>query len=149
MTIVRKAELSDIPMLMSLGQQMIQESPVFKQLTPDLDKQKLVLEKAVISAQVCVYILEDLTGFFIGHLESYPWFKETYACEDVFFVLPEYRGTTRAVRLLKAFESWCTTQKITHIKIGISTNVELERTKKFYRGMGFYQTDTIIFAKEI
>ena len=53
------------------------------------------------------------------------------------FVLPEFRGTSAAIKLLKAVEAWAKENNISDICIGQTTAVNMEKTQQFYNRLGY------------
>ena len=50
------------------------------------------------------------------------WFgPESFASEELFYVIPEYRGTRAAFLLMKAFMSWAEEQGFKHVRAGVAT----------------------------
>jgi GNAT superfamily N-acetyltransferase len=58
------------------------------------------------------------------------------ACELAVYVTPEHRGRT-GMRLIKAFEAWAWDRGADEITLGISTEVDPERTAALYARLGY------------
>lgn len=135
--VIRPATAEDIPAVMALGAEMIAESPEFSRFTPNLRKQTAIFKGSVANPYIFFWVVDDLSGFMLGHLEVQPWFDERIAVEDVFFIRPEARKTRRAVALLRMFESWAADHGAFEVKLGVSTGVAVEATARFYQKMGY------------
>lgn len=144
---VRRAELDDIGNLVELLKVMGDESPVYSKFKPDYARQYRVFMRMILSPETIVLITEDKTGMFIGHIEDALWFDGTYAWEDILFVLPEFRKSSRAVTLMKAFEEWAKENKTVEMRLGLTTEVEVESTFDFFERLG-YTPSGAFFRKE-
>lgn len=79
-----------------------------------------------------------LIGFFAGRLDTFFFNRLTIASDFAFFVLPEWRGKTRdTVRSVQTFKNWARQRGATEVCVGISTNVEAERTGQMLTRLGF------------
>lgn len=63
--------------------------------------------------------------------------KECMITDYALYVLPEYRGTTAAIRLLKDFEAWGKSQGANEMSLGVSTGIDTDKTHNFYTKMGY------------
>lgn len=45
-------------------------------------------------------------GFFVGELARYPFSRRLIAQDKLFYVVPEFRGSSAAVKLLRVFDRW-------------------------------------------
>ncbi len=146
---VRPATLEDIPGIIDMGVEVCEESPFYKNFTPDYRQQYSILTNAIQSINACVFVCDDLTGFFIGHIEKMPWFAEIRATEDVLFVTRHKRMSRRAKLLLLAFLEWAASKQVRLITAGVSTGIHAEQTASFYKKFGFSQKEsTMTFVKE-
>jgi GNAT superfamily N-acetyltransferase len=144
----RVATLDDLETIIKLLKIMGLESPIYRRFTPDDEKIVKVLTSFIQSPSALVLVLDDETGFFIGHIETTLWFVEKFAWEDLLFVLPEKRGTKRAYVLMNAFEEWAMKQNIAEIRLGIGTGVEEQNTAIFFRKLGYLPSGSL-FMKEV
>jgi GNAT superfamily N-acetyltransferase len=78
-----------------------------------------------------------LIGFIAGMTQRY-FFSDRQKSTDMgFYVLPEYRGSRAALRLIHAFEEWSIEKGVDDICIGQTTAVDIEKTQKFYTHLGY------------
>lgn len=69
----------------------------------------------------------DLIGLFAAQMQA-PWFSdEPVAAEDLFYVIPEYRGTRAGYLLFKGFMEWAKEQqasrRVKHIRASVATGI--------------------------
>lgn len=145
--IVREAVPEDIPALVELGRRMREESLV---PYPAIDEEVL-RERLFVLPGYVVHVCEQ-DGFVIGMLASqcstYIFSRGTYAYHDIFYVMPERRGSWAAVLLIKAFLKWADSLGIRRKVIAQHTQVNAERTLKFYERMGFKPMGGIYFKDD-
>lgn len=75
---------------------------------------------------------------FLAAVKSTYFFSTRKKISDIgFYVLPDFRGTSAAIKLIKALENWAKENGITDISIGQTTAVEMEKTQQFYNKLGY------------
>jgi GNAT superfamily N-acetyltransferase len=121
--------------LFVLIEQMIAEAE-FKDAILNKDKIKdlwAMSENAIYLAQEN----DKLIGFIAGMIQPY-FFSERKRVTDMgFFVQPEYRGSSAAIKLIKALENWARQNNVVDICLGQTTAFKLEETQKFYNRLGY------------
>lgn len=70
--------------------------------------------------------------------------RETTVDDLGLYVIPEKRGSTAALRLVRAMEAWATKTGSRTIRLGITTGVEAERSAKFLARLGYEQTGLML-----
>lgn len=121
--------------LFVLIEQMIAESE-FKEATLDKDKIKdlwVLSENAIYLAQE----KDKLIGFIAGMVQPYFFSQRKRVTDMGFFVQPEHRGSSAAIKLVKALENWAKENNIVDVCLGQTTAVKLEETQKFYKRLGY------------
>lgn len=147
---VIKATLENMPAIMEMANDLIQETPVFRRLTQDTRRQYLTLSAMIESPQACVFLLEDMTGGILGHLEPYLWFREKRAIEDVFYIQPAHRKTYRALLLMDTFEQWASDQGATDVQVGSASGLDCGLTERFYLKLGYtLEARASVYRKEL
>lgn len=76
-------------------------------------------------------------GMICGGLAPYVFSKGSLASDYAWYVLPKHRGSSVAVRMLKMFREWAKERGATELYMGISTNVNADRTGQLLKRMGF------------
>lgn len=107
-TSYRAAQHADAALLASLGRLFFQESKYSEVCAYDEQAARSFIE-AMIAHGIVLLALRglDIVGF-IGGTIAGPWFNPTarVATEYAWWVHPDVRGTTVALRLLADFERW-------------------------------------------
>lgn len=76
-------------------------------------------------------------GMFIGSLQRFYFSEERGAFDLLWYVRPEARGGTAGVRLLDAFVGWSKDKGVREVRLGVSTGVDVEKTDRVLRRLGF------------
>lgn len=130
---------------------MWQESPIYRQMEPDIDK---LIEEAYIAREdpnrfVNVVMYDNTCcGFMMGAMAPIAFIDGWYAFERMLYVSPEKRGSVAASLLVGAFEQWARDRDALYILLGTTTGVRPERTERFYNKMG-YNTVGVLTMKEL
>ena len=148
---IQKITQEHLEEVYELGKQMHEES-VYANKTWNEDKVRKL--GSVLAAYPDVFfgrvaIVDNrIVGVLVGHQVEY-FFGDDKKAEDlIFYVLPEYRGSSAAIRLLKEFESWAKEKGLKEIFISQSTGVAVEKTQSLFNKLG-YTTVGYNTAKEI
>lgn len=135
---VRRANMGDIPWLISAGELAQAEAPHYSRYTAGITQQyKALVGMLQFPEHVFIGVCEDETGFVIGALEPTIWFAEVNAVQNLLWVHPDKRGTSRAWRLVEAIEDWARTHGAVRILNGVSSGVKEEATGRFYVKLGY------------
>ena len=142
---VRQANLSDIPQMVALGELMHQESPRYRMMDYSADKcaelgRSLIAQGGLFVAEIDGVLVGMMAGCITEHFFGY----DLMACDLVCYVLPEHRGSTTAVRLIKKFEAWAFDHGAKVISLGVSTEVNSERTLALYERLGYRKAGGIL-----
>lgn len=139
---IRNATREDLPALVDLSRQMVQESPRYSRLTFAPWKLEHLLG-ALIDSPDGFVMVADLEGELVGVMAamvSDHWMAvERMASDFGLFILPGYRGGTSAMRMVRAYLEWARARGAAEITLGISTDVQSEQTARFYQSLGLRQ----------
>ena len=129
----------------------ISQETRFRDRPISLDKLKELYDwqySGVISC-ICYLALENEECIGFGAFSVNPSFfgHDLTATDLLLYVIPEKRGSTVAMRILKEYEKWAISQNVTEISLGISTGINVENTGKFYEMLG-YRKESILYVKE-
>lgn len=119
----------------SLIEDMISEAE-FSVANPDKEQIRLM---CMIPKSV-VYLAENegkLTGFIAGMVERYFFSLRERVIDMGFYVAPQHRGSSAAIRLIGALEDWTKEIGLKDIYIGQTTAVDIDKTQKFYAHLGY------------
>ena len=114
---------------------MVQESEFF-----DAKPNKVKIWEMCQVADGIVYLArnEGKSVGFIAAVKQRYFFSDRERVTDMgFYVLPEYRGTSAAIRLIRALEDWTKENNITDLYLGQTTSVDIEKTSKFFNHLGY------------
>lgn len=135
---MRRATHADVPRLVEIGAVMHAESR-FNRFALNLKKGEQFFH-AVIDNQNSIFLVDGtpIHAMFIGYVQPFWWGDELESFDLLLFVLPEKRGKGySAARLVSGYLQIAESMGVSDIKIGVSTEVEAERTCKFFERMGF------------
>lgn len=142
---VRFATLEDIPALIEAGRQYRARTR-FRDYDYDPQKLAAVLRSMIESrnGSHCVVVAEGaqakVIGVLIGCVESHIFSHRPVAQLVHYDVLAEHRMSGAAVRLLHAFRKWAVNRGAVELSVGVNSGVDIARTHKFLRRMGFVLT---------
>ncbi len=134
---LRMATRDDLPALVVLGREM-HGSSTYASMDFDVDILKSTLTALMDKSQFVV-VAEDtnreICGAMVGAIAP-SWFgRDTVANDLALFVTRDARGSSAAVRLMKAFVQWALMAGARQIRPGVTTGDE--RAERLYERMGF------------
>lgn len=148
---VRRATPADIPAIVAMGARMHTESPRYARYPyqPERIRQAVGL---MLASPACLVLIAERdgrpAGFFGGMLSEHPFSGHFYAGDAAVYVAPEHRGTSILPRILREFERWADDVGAEEITLGITTEVQMERTARLYARLG-YRHSGAIHVKEM
>lgn len=127
--------------ILSLGLKMHEETD-FKVVPLDIEQSASSIMNMVINNPrgfgVIAYTDDGKpVGMLCGGISNYVFSKGSVANDYAWYVLPKYRGSRAAVKMLTMFKSWSRDNGATELYIGISSGLFAERTGKFLERSGF------------
>lgn len=78
-----------------------------------------------------------IVGFISGLAHEYFFSNRKRASDLGFFVLPEYRGSRAALKLIKSLEIWAKEMNVDELYLGQTTAVDIDKTRQFYERLGY------------
>ena len=146
---VRLATASDEEALLEMGRCMHAESR-FSRYPLDHTKLRKLIELSLTDGKVhCILVAQNLhgqlTGMLGGHVQNMFFTDALIAQDKFFYVLPESRGTSAALKLLMAFQRWALNRRVQEININMSVAIDMERFDKFMRHTGFVRCGSNYF----
>lgn len=146
---VRKGTPADIPELVALGRAMHHESPRFSHVPYCEAKTANVTRGLMARGTVLVATYKGhIVGMLVGAIVEHFFSSAKYACDFVVYVRPEFRGGHAAVALLKEWDKLACGQ-VDESVLGISTEVEPDRTRKLYEHFGYEVSGYIMVKKYV
>ena len=76
-------------------------------------------------------------GMLCGSITPYVFSLGGVASDFAWYVLPEYRGSRSALKMLNMFTDWSRKQGASELYMGVTTNIAAERTGKLLQKRGF------------
>lgn len=100
----------------------------------------------LLDAGLCVFVAElngDVVGMLVAAITS-PWFAPhiRMASELAWWMEPEARGTTIAIRLVKEYESWAVKHGAQIITMSSLSNESADRVGNMLRRLGYAQGES-------
>lgn len=135
---IRVATVDDIPRLVELGR-MLHSTSRYASHSYDDGAVASFMEQQIDGAGVIFVAERDgvVIGTLLGGITE-QWFSaDLLAFEYAFFVEPSARHGITSARLLKAFTTWAELRGAKHVQIGLTTDLCVEGTSRFYRSHGF------------
>jgi GNAT superfamily N-acetyltransferase len=151
MTVVRRATYSDLEEIVAMGRAMHEESPRYRGMRFDGDKVRRLAIHIMMQPEFgVVFIVEagaQLAGL-AAVVAAERWFgPDRYLTDLAVYLKPEHRGNGAFLRLVQAVEEWASEHGIEQIDLGVSTDVQPERTVRAYERMGYTLCPTSIMTK--
>lgn len=139
---IRDAIPDDVPALVELGRRMATESPHYAHLPYSAAKMDRLFRSLIDSADGFL-MLAEVDGAVVGVMAaivSEHWMSEARIATDFgVYVNAEYRGGTAAARMIKRFRAWAHERGSVQTTLGISTEICVEQTARFYTLLGLRQ----------
>ena len=85
----------------------------------------------------CALDGDVMVGFMVGTISETFMNHEKNAYEKGLFVLPEHRGGTTAIRLVRNFEAWAKSQGAARIWLQQSVGQNMDSTLRFFQRLGY------------
>lgn len=139
---IRFATFNDIDRMVEMGAALHAESPRYRDRPFDAEKVKAFGEAFLRdeSGQTCVLVAElngKLIGMIVGVVTA-DWFGSALGATDItFYVDPAHRGGRAALLLVSTLEEWARDAGAERITPGISTELHVESTARFYGKIGY------------
>ncbi len=143
---VRPVREGDVDRLVELGERMHREG-AFASLPFDRDKVRQFAARYATGAPgrlgLAAEVDGKVAGMFAGSISEYFFCHEKIACEMVLYVEPEYRGTSAAARMIRAFREWAAGLGAREVCLGTSIELLPEATGRFFEVLGFRRVGAI------
>ena len=143
--IIRAITKEDVHSCIALGQDMHNES-AYSAISFDSNSLVGVAYNVLNDPNWfgAVAVKEDqVIGMMIGFISEYWFSNEKFASDLCVYIVPEYRGSSAALRLMNLYTKWAVSKPIREIRIGETTRVNPEATAKFYKKLGFVEGGTL------
>lgn len=137
--IIRPYQPEDLPDCIELGRAMHSESSFASHPFVPAKIRQLSDQCLNNPNYVCfVAKREDaLIGLMVGLKCEHYFSDHSYAADLALYVLPPYRGSTAAVRLVSQFIHWATQVGCQEIRCGVTAGINDAMADKLYKRFGF------------
>lgn len=126
--------------IITLGRAM-QEESAFSVIPFSVERSAASIMRLIVDNPngfgVLAYDEDKPVGMIAGSLNPYFFSTGGLASDYVWYILPEYRGSRTSIRLLNMFRDWAKERGASELYMGISTNVNADRTGQLLERMGF------------
>lgn len=141
---IREIQPEDIPNIMPMCVAMHAESE-YRNDGFSHDKMEDLLDRTQMPNLLGLVSVHDneITGMFIGTLTEHFFSHNTITCDLLLYVKPEYRGTRDGYQLIKGYLAWAEEVEADVVKMGITTGINEEKTRKLYEKLGFCYSGSI------
>lgn len=136
---IRNATLEDLTDIAVTGWEMHQESR-FSKFPYDVEKVIELASRLIESERgICLLYEKDgvLIGGFMGEVVEHYFGRSLAAYDYALFILPQFRGGTAAMRLIKEFVKQAVEKGAQEVVIANSTGVDSEMVEKLYKKLKF------------
>lgn len=146
---IEVAKLEDVIRIVDLGELLHQES-TYRGIPYSRPKVAILMTKLIAEDGVVFVAKKDgvIVGGIAGGVTEHWFSDEKVGFEYSFFLAKEARNGITAIRLIRAFASWCSLRGAKAMKMGITTGINAERTAEFYRSLGM-KDDGVLFQMEL
>lgn len=138
---IRIATLEDIPSILDLGEAMVAESR-FRVYGLNRGKTAKTLAGMIGQPAYSVILMAErgdgnIVGMLAGYVVDFFFCDAVVAQDRFFFVKPEARGSSAALKLLLAFRRWAEGRNVRELNINMSVAVDISRFNKMMTKLGF------------
>lgn len=138
---IRFATQDDVDVVLHLGTQMHAESR-FRVHPMNPQKSRVSIKKLLGNPlSGCILLADSESGVVAGMLAGYVvdyFFSDALVAQDsYFYVMPSFRGSSAALKLLITFRRWAENRNAAELCINMSVDVEPERFNQFMNRMSF------------
>ncbi|MEM9436927.1 MAG: GNAT family N-acetyltransferase [Pseudomonadota bacterium] len=145
-TVIRAATLRDVDALVDLGRAMHAASR-YAVYEYDAARAAAFARDFALDGRrtACIVSEQDgtISGMIAGEISSLMFSSLKVATDVIFYVAPERRGSTDALRLVRALLQWAKDQGAVEASFATSTGVEVTRTARLYGRFGFRRVGAV------
>lgn len=140
MATIRRAAPDDKRELMTLARLMHEESPRFSRMSFAEGKASSVIDFLIADPSGCAFVADDgdrIVGMMGGIVVEHFFSRALTASDLVLYVLPQHRGSSVAVRLVRQFEQWAIAAGACEVVLSVGTELQAERTATLFERLGY------------
>ena len=152
---VRFMEERDIPAIITLGSLMHREAPEYAEFQFDEGKLER-LGWVCLSERDWVTIVAETevngevrpVGFLVAAAVETFFGPDRFTEDLAFYVMPGFRGTSAAIKMLTLLEVWSNAIGVKRVRIGITTGINGDVAGRFLLRMGYSDSGSL-YSKAI
>jgi GNAT superfamily N-acetyltransferase len=138
---IRLAEAADTDAVLAVARRFHEESR-FAAYPFNAGKTRESIAQTIANpSSTCILLAEPRAGCIAGFLAAFvaaPRFTDVLVAQDHgFYVLPEFRGGSAAMKLMIAFRRWAENRKVAEICVNQNVDIDQARFNRFMRHLGF------------
>ena len=147
---IRPATIDDIPRLVELGRAFHTESPEYREISFDENKTVETLAGLINGMGVVFVAISGghIQGGIAGMVSEFWFSRERVAIDLALFIEPSSRHGLLALKLILTFKSWARNVGATQVKMGITTGINVDGTRRLYQSTGLEECG-IMFKERI
>ena len=140
---IRVAHLFDIPVMLGLAKQYVEEIGAAGLFVPQLDPELAAVNMMnTLQSETGLAIVCVVDGKVIGYLWAFvvqptPWSSHLTADCQMFYVDPAYRGGRHFFNLLKAFKVWADMMDCVETRISTASGIDTKVAEGLFQHAGF------------
>jgi GNAT superfamily N-acetyltransferase len=153
--LVRFMEERDIPAMITLGSVMHREAPEYADFQFDGGKLERLAWACLSERHWCAIVAETevngetrVVGFLVAAAIETFFGPDRFTEDLAFYVMPGFRGTSAAIRMLTLLEAWSEMVESKRIRIGVTTGINGDVAGRFLLRMG-YADGGALYSKTI
>lgn len=139
--VIREGTPDDIPIIVAMGKELHEESPVFAGMSFSEDRMAFFLRSEFMAQAGCSFIAEEdgsPIGMFLGLIINPHHFSDDLIADELcYFIREEHRGGPSGLLLISAYEKWAWGRGAVLVTVEVSSGIRPERTLKLYERLGF------------
>jgi len=147
---IRRATWEDIPDLVAVAENMVNESPEWG----DFDEESMSRTlRNVFRGGGAAFVakapgLPAPIGAAVAFLTTRPFSGERFVADLAIWVRPEKRGSLLGAKLVSTLEAWAREEEAVEIQLGVSSGIHPDRTGALYESLG-YRASGLVFVKKL
>lgn len=138
---VRAIKMDDVESAVKLCRALSDESPAYNIYPFNETKTRLLMTAFAEWRENCIcYVVdngEEVVGVLGLVVMDSPTHDYKYATDVGFYILPQYRGSPAAVRMIRGAEAMAKAMGASEISMGASSGIAMDKTVHMYEKMGY------------
>jgi len=140
---ILKATREDVPEIEGMCADLHPDIPGLSCYPYSAERMTRLLHAAIDDERNCYCLFvarsasDELAGMLFGNVER-QFFSEALVAQNIIFLVkPRFRGTSAALRLLKAFANWARNRQVSALCVSQNSALDTQRFGRFMTRLGF------------